>query len=146
MQEKSLLTFSNNLKKSVGVLEFLQSGRLSLTKGKFYSSNVWIVWWNSTMYWICKKIIMYLVYYQICWHFGETWLNHFHINEIWVRLQTLWMFCFLICIKFDRMLVNFCQLWIKFVIFLGKGSYYNYVSMFLTIFDQLSNLVTVFTK
>ena len=26
-----------------------------------------------------------------------------------------------------------------------KGSYFNYVSMFLTIFDQLSNLVSMFT-
>ena len=28
----------------------------------------------------------------------------------------------------------------------AKGPYFNYVSTFLTIFDQLSNLVSMFTK
>ena len=30
--------------------------------------------------------------------------------------------------------------------FLTRGPYFNYVSTFLTIFDQLSNLVSMFTK
>ena len=35
---------------------------------------------------------------------------------------------------------------LSLVYVLGKGPYFNYVSMFLSIFDQLSTLVRVFTK